>query len=173
MNGLFAFIEQKEAETQQTKALLMPLLEALDSEKPWTSANFWAVYALREGYDPVIQQALEHLKQYAVPLLEIEEALAELDLEQFSEQIAIKEEQFWQEAFVRSGPTSQPNETYLCGVHALRESEVRGLVLQNLWDAGIIASALGSTADCLTCKRGIQRVLLEELKRAKAQKSLA
>lgn len=173
MNAWFAFIEQKEDQTQQAKLLVLPLLEALDPDQPWTSANFHALYAKRQQLDPVIQQALQHLQQYAIPLLEFEEQLDQLDLEVFTERIAEFEQRFWQEAYATAGAPAEDATVYLCGVHTLRESDVQGLVRQNLWDVEIIASALGSTADCSTCKRGIQRIVLEELKQAKAKKTLA
>ena len=99
MNGLFAFIEHQEAQTQQAKALVLPLLEALGAGPPWTSANFWALYALRHDQDPVIQQALEHLRQYAIPLLEHEEQLADLDLETFAERMVWFEKHFWEQCY--------------------------------------------------------------------------
>ncbi len=173
MNGLFAFIEQKESQTQQARALIRPLLEALDALHPWSSHNFWALYRLRQHHDPVVQQALEHLRQYAVPLLEYEEQLAELDLEAFAERMARFEKSFWEDCYSQSGGQADEVTMYLCGVHALRESDVRGLVQQNLWDVEMVAAALGASPDCATCKRGIQRIVLEELKRAKALKTLA
>lgn len=173
MNGLFAFIEHQEAQTQQAKALVLPLLEAQDAGQPWTSANFWALYVLRQDHDPVIQQALEHLRQYAIPLLEHEEQLTDLDLEAFAERMVELERHFWQEQYAQAGDWPEDATAYLCGVHTLRESDVRGLVQQRLWDAEMIASALGSPSDCPTCKRGIQRIVLEEMRRAKANKTLA
>ncbi len=173
MKGLFAFIEQKEAQSEQAKALIMPLLEALDSENPWSSRNFWALYQMRAHYEAVIQQALEHLRQYAIPLLEYEEQLAPLDLEAFVERMAEIEKRFWEECYALAGAPADKAAEYLCGVHSLREADVRGLVQQNLWEAELIAVALGVPPNCPTCKRGIQRVVLEELKRAKALKTLA
>jgi bacterioferritin-associated ferredoxin len=173
MNGLFAFIEQKEYQTQQAKALVLPLLEALEAQRPWTSANFWLLYQSRQEQDPVVQQALEHLRQYAIPLLEYEEQLGHLDLEAFAERMASFEQRFWEERYAHEGNPSQAETLYLCGVHNLRESDVRGLAQQSLYDVEMIASALGVPQDCPTCKRGIQRVVLEELKRVKAHKIMA
>jgi bacterioferritin-associated ferredoxin len=173
MNALFAFIESKEDQTQQAKLLVLPLLEAQDPDRPWTSANFRALYAQRGQLDPVIQQALQHLEEYAIPLLEIEEQLEQLDLETFTEYIAEFEQRFWQQAYASAGAPAEDAAVYLCGVHTLRESDVRGLVQQNLWEVEIIAQALGGAAECSACKRGIQRIVLEELKQAKARKTLA
>jgi len=167
MKGLFVFIEQKEAQTQQAKALVLPLLEAQDARQPWTSANFWALYVLRQDHDPVIQQALEHLRQYAIPLLEYEEQLSSLDLEAFSEAMSEFERRFWQEQYAQAKSLPMNTPMYLCGLHSLEEPDVRVLVQQRLWDVEIIASALGVPPDCPTCKRGIQRIVLEDIKRAK------
>jgi len=113
MNGLFAFIEQMEAHSQEAKALVIPLLENLDSELPWTSSNFWALYQMRHQHDPVIQQALEHLRQYAIPLLEYEEQLADLDLETFTEKMAQIEQRFWEECYTQARVLSNETEASL------------------------------------------------------------
>lgn len=173
MNGFFAFIEQKENQTQQAKALILPLLEALQAEQPWTSANFWSLYRSRQEHEPVVQQALEHLRQYAIPLLEHEEQLNHLDLEAFTERMVEIEQRFWEERYAQAGNLPNQATDYICGVHSLHESDVHGLVQQNLYDVEMIASALGVPADCPTCKRGIQRVVLEELRRVKAHQTLA
>ncbi|MGK0619607.1 (2Fe-2S)-binding protein [Meiothermus cerbereus] len=175
MNGLFAFIEQMEAHSQEAKALVIPLLENLDSELPWTSSNFWALYQMRHQHDPVIQQALEHLRQYAIPLLEYEEQLADLDLETFTEKMAQIEQRFWEECYTQARVLSSETEAslFLCNAHTLHESDVRGLVKQNLWDVEAISTMLRVPTNCPTCKRGIQRIVLEELKQAKALKTLA
>jgi len=173
MNALFAFIEQKEDQTQQAKALVLPLLEAQAPQQPWSSENFWALYQTRQHHQPVIQQALEHLRLYAIPLLETEEQLRDLDLETFAEHIAMAEKRFWEERHAQAEVLPEDRTMYLCGVHSLREADVHSLVQQNLWDVEMIASAQGVPTDCPTCKRGIQRIVLEELRRAKANKTLA
>ncbi len=167
MKGLFTFIEQKEAQTQQAKALVLPLLQFLEPDRPWSSKNFWTLYQARPSLEPVVQQALEHLRQYAIPLLEYEEQLSSLDLEAFSEAMSEFERRFWQEQYAQAKSLPMNTPMYLCGLHSLEEPDVRVLVQQRLWDVEIIASALGVPPDCPTCKRGIQRIVLEDIKRAK------
>lgn len=167
MNALYAFVERCEAETAQAKALVLPLLETIDPEVPWTAPNLRALHSVRHDYDPVVARALEHLFRFALPLLEEEGHLGGAEFEQFEHAMSAFEERFWSAQFALSRPPAPPRD-YLCGLHALDELEVRRLARQGVFEVDTLAAALGTSSNCPTCKRALQRVVLEELRTAKA-----
>lgn len=168
---LFTFVEQQEERTRAARELLIPLLQLQNPEDPWNAQALRSLWAQRLHHEEVLQQAIDHLYRFELPLLEYEESLGHASTEAFAEAMADFEDRFWQERFSQANP--QNLQRWLCPKHQLSETPLRELTLRGLYDPQTLATALGVSLSCPDCHRAISRIALEDLKKAKASKEIA
>lgn len=178
--GQRAFIESAIAEVREAKELVLPLLMVQEPEDPVTAASLRALWDERDTLDPVMRQALTLLMAFELPFideearLEAEGLTLETDMAAFEVAMVDFERRFWQAAFVeyQADPerfSLRNREEYdLCPQHKLSTKGVRAAIEQHgSDDFDDIARYLGTSRACPDCHKGVTRLLIQAVKRAK------
>ena len=178
--GQRAFIESAVAEVREAKDLVLPLLMVQEPEDPVTAASLRALWDGRETLDPVMRQTLALLMAYELPFIEEEARLEaegltlETDMAAFEVAMVDFERRFWEAAYVeyRADPerfSLHSREEYdLCPQHKLSTEGVRAAIDQHaVDDFDDIARYLGTSRACPDCHRGVTRLLIQAVRRAK------
>ena len=179
--GQRAFIESAIAEVREAKDMVLPLLMVQHPEDPATAASLRALWDERESLDPVMRQTLALLMAYELPFIEEEARLEaedgltlESDMAAFEVAMVDFERRFWEAAYVeyRADPqrfSLHSREEYdLCPQHKLSTGRVRAAIDQHgVDDFDDIARYLGTSRACPDCHRGVTRLLIQAVKRAK------
>lgn len=186
-----AFIEAVLAQVEEAKELVLPLLMVEEPEAPWTVASLRALgarldvpVASPDASDEVLREAAELLLVFELPFLEEEDRLIAAgtnltnDAAGFEVAMVDFERRFWDARYedYRADPgrwnvRAKPDFD-VCEVHRLDSDTVRRAIR----DHGVttfedLAPVLGTDRACATCHAGVSRLLLHELRRAKAQAS--
>jgi bacterioferritin-associated ferredoxin len=180
--GQRAFIESAIAEVREAKDLVLPLLMVQEPEDPVTAASLRALWDQREALDPVMRKTLALLMAYELPFIEEEARLEaegltlETDMAAFEVAMVDFERHFWEAAYVeyQADPerfSLHSREEYdLCPQHKLSTKGVRAAIDQHASDDfDDIARYLGTSRACPDCHRGVTRLLIQAVKRAKDQ----
>lgn len=178
--GQRAFIESAIAEVREAKDMVLPLLMVKHPEEPATSASLRALWDERERLDPVMRNTLALLMAYELPFIEEEARLEaegltlETDMAAFEVAMVDFERHFWEAAYLEY--TADPErfslhsrEEYdLCPQHKLSTEGVRAAIDQHgVDDFDDIARYLGTSRACPDCHRGVTRLLIQAVRRAK------
>jgi bacterioferritin-associated ferredoxin len=178
--GKRAFIESAIAEVREAKDLVLPLLMVQEPEDPVTAASLRALWGQCETLDPVMRKTLALLMAYELPFIEEEARLEaegltlETDMAAFEVAMVDFERHFWEAAYVEY--TADPErfslhsrEEYdLCPQHKLSTPGVRAAIDRHASDDfDDIARYLGTSRACPECHRGVTRLLIQAVKRAK------
>jgi bacterioferritin-associated ferredoxin len=177
-----AFIEAVIDEVREAKELLLPTLMVSAPDEPWTAASIARLAATLGDLDPYVRRAAEWLLIFELPFVEHEEALSAqgvtlaADMARFEVAMVDFERAFWDARYAEhvADPDRWPvreRPTYdVCEQHRLDGERVRRVIR----DHGAssfedIAPLLGTSPTCATCHVGVTRILIQEVRRQKAQ----
>lgn len=176
------FIEAVIEEVRDAKEVLMPALAIDAPEAPWTAASLERLRGELDTLDPIIREAAEMVLTFELPFIVEEERLAAegvtlaADMGRFELAMVEFERAFWDERFaeyeaeparwnLRERPTYD-----VCEQHRLDSDRVRRAIRDHgATSFEDVAPLLGTAPTCATCKTGITRLLIQEVRRQKAQ----
>ena len=175
-----AFIESAIAEVREAKELVLPLLMVQEPENPLTPDALRGLWDQRETLDPMMRETLALLMAFELPFLEEEARLEaegctlETDMAGFEVAMVEFERRFWEARFVdyRADPdgfTLRDREGFdLCPQHGLSSARVRAVIEEHgALDFDDLARFLGTSRACPDCHKGVTRLLIQAVKRAK------
>lgn len=176
-----AFIESAIAEVREAKELILPLLMVQEPENPLTPDALRGLWARRETLGPVMRETLALLMAFELPFLEEEARLEaagctlETDMASFEVAMVEFERRFWETRFeaYRADPDGfslRDREGFdLCPQHGLSSARVRAAIDEHgALDFDDLARFLGTSRACPDCHKGVTRLLIQAVKRAKA-----
>ena len=181
LRGQRKFIEAVIEEVRDAKDVLMPALAIDAPEAPWTAASLEHLRGELDTLDPIIREAAEMVLTFELPFIVEEERLAAegvtlaADMGRFELAMVEFERAFWDARYAEheADPTRwnlRERPTYdICEQHRLDSDRVRRAIR----DYGAtsfedVAPLLGTAPTCATCKTGITRLLIQEVRRQKA-----
>ncbi len=167
--GLHDFIERMLERTREVRTLLLPELERYCPERPWSAAALRALAAEIERLDPALRRALDHALVYELPLLVFEAGHEGLPDSEFIEKMHDFEMEHWRRLYRPAGG-EETGPSFLCVRHRLREDAVREVVAgRDIYRFETAAPLVGADPRCPECRTAVMRIMVEELKRAKAE----
>lgn len=176
------FIEAVIEEVRDAKDVLLPALAIDDPEAPWTVASLERLRGQLDTLDPLIREAAELVLTFELPFIVEEERLeAEgvtlaADMGRFELAMVEFERAFWNARYaeyeadparwnLREVPTYD-----ICEQHRLDSDRVRRAIRDHgATSFEDVAPMLGTGPTCAACKTGITRLLVQEVRRQKAQ----
>lgn len=176
------FIEAVIEEVRDAKDVLLPALSIDDPEAPWTAASLERLRGQLDTLDPLIREAAEMVLTFELPFIVEEERLADegvtlaADMGRFELAMVEFERAFWDARFAEyeADPTrwslrEVPNYD-VCEQHRLDSDRVRRAIRDHgATSFEDVAPMLGTGPTCTACKTGITRLLIQEVRRQKAQ----
>ena len=176
--AVFSFAEQMEERVAAAKEQLIPWLQGDHFDRPWSLDALRALRRERDALPPDLQDELDLVWRWEVPLLAYEERLVreEVDFETFAGRMHRYERRFWRERYRHDGQT-RPRASAdppVCKHHGVTAAEIRSLASNGgCWDVDSIARATGATTTCGSCRLAVTRLLIDELAKAKAAGNVA
>ncbi|MBW6454432.1 MAG: (2Fe-2S)-binding protein [Trueperaceae bacterium] len=176
------FIEAVIEEVRDAKDVLMPALAIDDPEAPWTAASLERLRGQLDTLDPLIREAAEMVLTFELPFIVEEERLAAegvtlaADMGRFELAMVEFERAFWDARYAEH--VADPGRWHLrevptydiCEQHRLDSDRVRRAIRDHgATSFEDVAPILGTGPTCADCKTGITRLLIQELRRQKAQ----
>lgn len=175
------FIEAAIEEVRDAKEVLLPALSLDAPDAPWTVASLEGLRAQLAGFDPLIREAVETVLAFELPFLAEEERLASEgvtlsnDMAGFEVAMVAFERAFWEARYaeyladpgrwqLRERPTYD-----VCEQHRLDSDRVRRAIRDHgATSFEDIAPLLGTAPTCASCKVGVTRLLIQEVRRQKS-----
>jgi bacterioferritin-associated ferredoxin len=174
------FIEAAMRAVGDAKAVLLPALALEEPTAPWTAETLARLSAARADVSSEIAAAIDVLQDCELPLLREEERLVAegvtlaSNMAAFDTAMGSFEHAFWEARWAEyqrdpdRWPLRLPTQPDVCREHRLDAHTVRHAIRRVAAESfDDVARHVGANPTCPTCRVGVTRLLVQEVKRRK------